>query len=251
LANIHGFVRLIRTFTHIVLGFLIYDCESLYLSAKLTAFYSWATMRIGGCEMIRLLIMRHGESEADIEPRRLEGNADFPLTARGAYQAERLALRIGAEYQLDLLVTSPLRRAYATAEAISRTTGQSIQVDERLREKSNGILAGMVLAELEKTHPLPPGGRKIHEAPPGGESKLQQYARVAEFWYSLYYGEDDRTIAVVTHGGTIQCLYRLALGIPLTASIAFRCGDTSLHEWHISPGGQVIIQRANCTKHLD
>ena len=200
--------------------------------------------------MFRLLIMRHGESEADLPPQRLEGNADFALTERGRQQAAALAARLAAEYRLDALFTSQLRRARETAEAITAATGVAAETDNRLRERSYGRLAGKPISEVQAKHPLPPWGRRLHERAPGGESRLEQIGRVSEFWYELYYGERTGTVGLVTHGGSIQCLYDAALGLPVLQPIAFGCDDTSLHEWRVEPAGRVLVALANCTRHL-
>lgn len=200
--------------------------------------------------MLRLLAMRHGQSEADLEPVRIEGNADFPLTLLGRSQAARLAARVAAEYRLDLLLASPLGRAQQTAQAISQAAGVPVITDDRIRERSHGVVAGLTPAEANSRHPLPPGGHKIHEAPAEGESYLDQFRRVAEFWFELYYGPGDRTVGVVCHGGTLQCLYHAALGLPPLTHVSFGTGDTGLHEWHVTPGGRVRIALANCTRHL-
>lgn len=201
--------------------------------------------------------MRHGESVADLEPRRLEGNADFPLTERGRWQAEALAGRVAAEYHLDILLVSPLQRARQTAAAIARATGVPVVEEPRLRERSKGLLAGLTLAEADQRFPLPPGGHKVHNRPPEGESYLDQFHRVAEFWFSIYYGDHPelnpgahRTLGIVAHGGTIQCLYHAALGLPPLTAAVFGADDTCLHEWHVEPGGRVVVALANCTRHL-
>lgn len=205
----------------------------------------------GGTPMIRLVIMRHGESTSDLEPRRIEGMADFPLSDAGRAQAEALARRIASEYQLDELICSPLLRARQTAEVISRASGVKVVEDIRLREKSYGILGGLTFQEAEERFPTYDGRHlQVHEALPEGESFLQQFERVAEFWYSLYYGKDDRSLGIVTHGGVIQCLYRAALGLSVDSPHVFSNGDTAVHEWLVQPGGAVRVVFANCTGHL-
>nr|MBA2364224.1 histidine phosphatase family protein [Chloroflexia bacterium] len=70
---------------------------------------------------LRLLLVRHGESEANHE-RRMQGRLDSPLTQRGRRQAGAIATRIAAMGQLDALYASPLRRAFDTARAIAAAT---------------------------------------------------------------------------------------------------------------------------------
>ncbi|MDB4897535.1 MAG: hypothetical protein JWN15_3797, partial [Firmicutes bacterium] len=59
-----------------------------------------------------------------------------------------------------------------------------------------------------------------------------------------------RSMRIVTHGGTIQCLYRLALGLPVNTPHSVWNGDTSVHEWLVDASGALSIVMANCTRHL-
>lgn len=201
--------------------------------------------------VIRLLLCRHGQSEGDLEPRRIEGNADFPLTDLGRRQGEALARRIAAGFAPDRLIASPLQRAQQTALMIADATGLPLETEPRLAERSNGRLAGLTHAEADRRYPVRHPLR-VHHRPPEGESYLDQYRRVAEFYFETYFDADlnNKTILVVSHGGTINCLLDAALGLPPLADVAFTCGDTCVHELHITPGGQVRLARLNDTAHL-
>ncbi|HEY3367646.1 MAG TPA: histidine phosphatase family protein [Symbiobacteriaceae bacterium] len=202
--------------------------------------------------MIRLVLCRHGQSEADLEPRRIEGNADFPLTPLGHRQGDLLARAIAARYQVDRVITSPLVRARETAEKIAAVTGLPLTVEPRLAERSNGLLAGLTSDEADRRfpvrHPVP-----IHHRPPEGESYLDHFRRVADWYFATYYTEalDKKTVVVVSHGGTINCLLDAALGLPPLAQVDFLCADTCIHELHLQPGGRVRVVHLNDTSHLE
>ena len=61
-----------------------------------------------------LLIIRHGESKADILNVH-EGRADFELTERGHRQADAMAEYVAKNFQLAKIYTSTLKRAAQTA----------------------------------------------------------------------------------------------------------------------------------------
>src|SRR6185436_91891 len=69
-------------------------------------------------QAMRLIIVRHGESEWN-RVGRYQGQCDAPLSDLGLRQAEALARRLSDE-PLDVIFTSPLQRAAKTAEAIAR-----------------------------------------------------------------------------------------------------------------------------------
>ncbi|HWI65291.1 MAG TPA: histidine phosphatase family protein [Symbiobacteriaceae bacterium] len=202
--------------------------------------------------MIRLLICRHGQSAADLEPRCIEGNGDFPLTDLGFRQAEALAAWLAPRRRPDRILTSPLLRARQTAEAISAATGVPFRVEQRLAERSNGRLAGLTPQEADQQfptqHPVP-----MHHRPPGGESYLDLYRRITEFWCLLHADGslDGQTLLLVSHGGAIQALMQAALGLPPGAPAGFPTGDTGLHELCFDPGGKVRLVRYNYTVHLE
>lgn len=198
---------------------------------------------------MRLLIIRHGESEADLLDAH-EGRADFALTPRGHAQAEAMAAWVAARYSLSRLVCSPLRRARQTAEHLARRTGLPLCENEKLMEFNNGLLAGLERKAAEERYPdvpdLPP-----HEARYGQESMLEFRFR-AEYALSQLLAESgaDDTVAVVTHGGMIQQLYRAFLGLPLDSHTFWLTGDTGLHEWVVRPDGKRVV-RANSLAHLE
>ena len=89
---------------------------------------------------MKLYIMRHGETDWNKE-KRIQGNTDIPLNA----YSEELA-RVTAEglkdTQFDYIFSSPLKRAYRTAEIIRGTSPVEIVTDNRLIEMSFGSYEG-------------------------------------------------------------------------------------------------------------
>jgi phosphohistidine phosphatase len=76
---------------------------------------------------MRLYLVRHAEA-APGEPDELRS-----LTPEGRRQAQELAERLRADgVEPDAILTSPLRRARETADALAEVTGGETQSDERL-----------------------------------------------------------------------------------------------------------------------
>lgn len=199
--------------------------------------------------MIEFLIIRHGQSVADIEGRH-EGRADFPLTDLGRDQAHRAGEWIAARYKLDRLIASPLQRAAGTAQIIAGYTGNTIEYHPLLMERDNGDLAGLTFAEAAEKYPLPPGGRKFFERYPGGESILEFQARVAYAWWNLCASTvGNERIGIVAHGGTISMLYRSFLSLSLDRDVWLSTGDTGIHLWRMD-GSRRQLVFANSLAHL-
>ncbi|WP_374711886.1 histidine phosphatase family protein [Symbiobacterium terraclitae] len=198
---------------------------------------------------MELLVIRHGQSEADVTNRH-EGRADFPLTELGREQAARLADWVARTCTPDLIWSSPLQRAAETARIIAARTGAPLVFKDGLVEMDNGVLAGLPRDEARQKYPPPPGGRRYHERIPGGESELEFRARVESVFAELVYSvEPERRVAVVAHGGTITMLFRAFLGLPLTSDVWLGTADTGVHLWRILPERRVVLL-ANSTAHL-
>lgn len=198
---------------------------------------------------MELLVIRHGQSEADVTDRH-EGRADFPLTDLGRAQAARLADWVARHAVPHVIWSSPLRRAAETARMIAERTGAPLVFHDGLMEMDNGVLAGLTRAEAREKYPPPPGGRRYHERIPGGESELEFRARVEAVFAELVHTVDpERRVAIVAHGGTITMLFRAFLGLPLQSNIWLRTDDTGVHLWRITPEQRVVLL-ANSTAHL-
>lgn len=156
-----------------------------------------------------LLVARHGESTFNAE-RRCIGWVDDELTERGMVQAEKLALQIPED--VDLIISSPLRRAFSTACIIGIHMGipvDRVRRDSRLMERNCGTLARKTWEEIHKET-----GVNLHLIDRalaydyrefGGESAEQVRARldgfVAEFRTSWY---ECKIPLAITHGGVIS-----------------------------------------------
>ena len=82
--------------------------------------------------MSRVILVRHCESESNAAGHAM-GQGDAPLSARGREQALAVeAMFRGLAVGGARLVTSPMRRAVSTGEAIARATGLQATTDERL-----------------------------------------------------------------------------------------------------------------------
>lgn len=195
---------------------------------------------------MRLLVIRHGESEADILHVH-EGRADFELTARGHSQAEAMSEFVSQHYHIDKIYCSTLKRAVQTAGHLKSKTQAALIMDEHLMEFNNGLIAGLEHSVADEKYPkiaVP-----IHSAVYEQESVLEFRYR-AEYMLSKIISDNDAnsTIAVVTHGGMINQLYRSFFRLPVEAEFFFWTGDTGIHEWLIDGNSRHVV-RANYASH--
>lgn len=96
--------------------------------------------------MTRLILVRHGETDWNVEGR-YQGHSDVPLNARGRAQAARLAEALRGS-DIRAIYSSDLARARETAEALAHATRLAVQHDPRLREIDQGDWEGMLFLEI-------------------------------------------------------------------------------------------------------
>ena len=196
-----------------------------------------------------LLIIRHGESEADILNVH-EGRADFDLTARGVKQAAAMAEHVKAHYHVDRIYASPLKRAAHTASLLSVATEKDIVFDDDLMEFNNGLLAGLPYDEAAAKYP------PVRDLPPDkavyGQESLTEFRGRAERFLKRLYAEcgGEETVAAVTHGGMINQLFGSLLSLPLSHGVWFTTYDTGIHELELKDG-KVRIIRSNYSEHAN
>ncbi|MCA1037440.1 MULTISPECIES: histidine phosphatase family protein [Bacillaceae] len=201
--------------------------------------------------MLELLLIRHGQSEADLLNVH-EGRADFPLTGLGRRQAGLLAEFITEHYPPDIIWASTLKRAYETAVITADRAGCGLKTDERLMEFNNGVLAGMSREEAGIRYPEPPEGRKPHVRIEKGESMLEMRFRAETVLSELLDDAEQKgykRIAAVSHGGLISMLILALLGLPNTSTRLFATGDTGVHLFKLDHKRRVAMF-LNSQRHL-
>lgn len=193
---------------------------------------------------MEILVVRHGQSIADLEDRH-EGRADFELTELGCRQARCVANWIKDNYEIDIILSSPLKRAARTAEFISEETGIDIIFDDELMEWNNGLLAGLLRSEAKVRFPLPEGGRNPHDEFAESESFINFRARAEMFWSKFLhkYGREEKNtrICIVSHGGMINMLFRSFMMLPVNTDSYISTGDTGVHLWKVDGNERRII----------
>src|SRR5262245_8421978 len=151
--------------------------------------------------MVRLLLVRHGQSTWNAE-RRWQGHADPPLTELGRHQAKVAAEALG---DVDRVVSSDLARARETAEVLAdQSGGAPVEDTAALRERAAGPWAGLTGEEIEARWP---GALANGEHPDGYENDEVILARTLPALVALDDPHRD-TVLVVTHGGLIGAVER-------------------------------------------
>jgi broad specificity phosphatase PhoE len=156
-----------------------------------------------------LTLIRHGETGANLEGV-WQGSVDAPLNERGLAQAARVAAYLGERCaDASTLYSSPLQRAYRTAELIGEAVGLVPQIDEALTEYHLGCWEGKTYHDLRHEHQFWDHIKRDPDfAPHGGESPRQVTDRVSRALLRIARSHAGERVIVVAHGGA----FSLSLG---------------------------------------
>ena len=99
-----------------------------------------------------ILLARHGETDYNLPPARVQGRRDVPLNDHGRAQARELAHAAAGE-GLRTIWSSHLSRARETAGIVAEELGLEVRVDERLAESDRGEWEGRLLDEIARDEP--------------------------------------------------------------------------------------------------
>lgn len=197
------------------------------------------------------ILLRHGDTQLSPE-HRFSGLRDVPLSADGIRQARAAACRLADSVRIDAVVSSPLRRAAATAAIAAAELGLTAGTDDDLRETDFGEWEGFTLAELQERWPalISSWQHDPEQAPPGGESFAETAYRVDLARDRILRDHRGQTILVVSHITPIKTLLCRALDIPLIALYRMYLGSACINEiqWHDHEFA--AVRRVNDTCHL-
>ena len=204
--------------------------------------------------MTRLILVRHGESQANAL-KIFTGHLDYDLSEEGKAQAQMAASYLVTHEVIDHIYSSDLIRAIHTAEPTARMLDLSIHTDSRLREVDLGDWSGTPL--LGKEDSDPETFRQKAEDPshiryPNGEYIPEYYDHVVECISEIAEQHPEQTIMIAAHGGTIRAFAAFASGYSREEMGMFKdtISNASIHifEWN---EGKASIRLFNFTDHLN
>jgi ribonuclease H / adenosylcobalamin/alpha-ribazole phosphatase len=196
------------------------------------------------------LLLRHGQTPLSAE-RRFAGRGDIPLTDLGLQQARAAAAALAKRGSIDLVLSSPLRRAQQTALAVVELTGAPLATDDDLAETDFGSWEGMTFAEVMARWPdeMTAWMAAADAAPPGGESFGSVAERVGAALDRLL-TDQGKTVVVVSHVTPIKSIVCRALLAPSAALFRMHLDVASISEAAWFADGPALLRSLNDTAHL-
>ena len=203
--------------------------------------------------MKTLYIVRHGETEWN-KIGRYQGITNVPLNENGIAQAKACGNAL-KDVHFDRILSSDLSRALVTAETIRGNRQLEIKTDERLREINFGDWEKLLFTEIEERWPglidqmyRRPDIVKVPNGESFQEVQDRAWSAVSDF---LNENNEDETILITCHGGTILCKL---LDISISHCWNFSQGNTAINRVFYNGMGESdhnILNLLNDTAHVD
>lgn len=202
-------------------------------------------------EPTRILAIRHGETSWNVQSR-VQGQLDIELNDTGRWQAERLAAAL-ADEAFAAIYASDLQRALDTAHALAARRGLLLQTERGLRERGFGEFEGLTFHDIDLRWPeqaMRWRHRDPEFGPQGGETLAAFYARCVGTVTRLAAAHPGQVIALVAHGGVLDCMYRAAARVDLRAPRTWQLGNASINRLLFTGEGFTLVGWSD-TSHLD
>jgi probable phosphoglycerate mutase len=202
-------------------------------------------------QKMKLTVVRHGETNWNKE-RRIQGQIDVPLNAKGIAQASAVANKLKAEV-FDGIVSSDLSRAKQTADPNKKTDTQ-LTLEPLIRERHLGVLEGLFVSDAKKKNEKDLRAfqeRSFTHTPAGAESMEEFVRRVKKSLTIIHQKFKKSSVLVITHGGVIDILWRLANKIEPGSKATLPIGNGSIHHFIYNPETESVdIESFNQIEHL-
>lgn len=195
----------------------------------------------------RFCFVRHGETDWNVQ-RRLQGHIDTPLNQTGQAQAEATAKGLNG-HVFDAIYSSDLIRTLQTARYAAQLLDLPIHLRSDLRERHYGAFQGLTYSEAERNFPADYARFKAREAAyeilDDGESLLQHRQRVQICLENIAAKHAGESVLIVTHGGVLDIVYRLATGLDMSAPRDFGIPNAALNWINFRQGEWQLLQWAD------
>jgi len=195
--------------------------------------------------MLKIYLLRHGQTAWNADNNRYCGRTDIPLTEKGISQAEEVKRQIDG-IDLTAVYSSPLQRAYTTACIAS---GREAIKDDRLIEADFGNWETKTkeefIAENEMLWLDWMSDPAIHRAGGTGETGGEIVSRVDDFFHSLQQKYTTGNIMVVAHNGINRLYLAHKLGMPLKNYRQLVQENSSITRFTLDQDGTLTLELLN------
>ena len=196
---------------------------------------------MGGTLVTTLYIVRHGETDSNIAHTCL-GHKDMPLNTTGEEQARGLIEKFRS-IPLDVIYSSPLKRAVDTAAGIAEMKALKIIMNNGLIERDFGDWDDMTFEEIEAKYPREYAEWQENWTSfkiPNGESSDEAQARISAAVDKILSENEGKSVLIVTHLGTARHIISHVLGLTTEQSWRFTLDNAKTAKIEIGKNNRIL-----------
>lgn len=196
--------------------------------------------------MLKLILVRHAITE-DNKSKKLSGHIDSELSQEGKEQIKDLTECLRYEC-IDKIYTTTSSRTKHTVELLAKEKNIEITEKEELKEISFGDFEGIDFDIIKREYPqefqkMIDSGYKYKY--PNGESLIDSYNRVVNELDKIIKSNDNKTILICSHGGTIRNIITYLISNSYEYHWNFKIDNCSVTTFEIDNGFAVLTSMNN------
>ena len=196
--------------------------------------------------MVKLILVRHALT-VDNQKSRLSGHIDSSISEEGKEQIDKITNYL-KDFDIDKIYTTKSSRTKDTVKKLSELKSIEIIEKESLKEISFGDFEGLTFDEIKDKYPkeFQDMIEKGYEYKyPNGESLIDSYNRVCIELDNIISNNDDRTILICSHGGTIRNIITYLISNSYKYHWNFKIDNGSVTILEVQDGFTVITAMNN------
>lgn len=196
--------------------------------------------------MVKLILVRHALT-VDNQKSRLSGHIDSSISEEGKEQIDKITNYL-KDFDIDKIYTTTSSRTKDTVKKLSELKFIEIIEKESLKEISFGDFEGLTFDEIKDKYPkeFQDMIEKGYEYKyPNGESLIDSYNRVCIELDNIISNNDDRTILICSHGGTIRNIITYLISNSYKYHWNFKIDNGSVTILEVQDGFTVITSMNN------
>ncbi|MBQ9140657.1 MAG: histidine phosphatase family protein [Lachnospiraceae bacterium] len=176
---------------------------------------------------MRLYIARHGQTTWNAQ-NKVCGITDVELTEKGIEQANALA-QVVATRDIELILTSPLKRAVETGRIVAEHCRIPMKIEERLIEQNYGIYEGVDRKNVDFLK----NKRNFAYRYPGGESMMQVACRIYGLLDDIKEEDEGKNVLIISHGGVCRIINTYFRDMTNEEFFHYTLENGQLEEFHL------------------
>ena len=196
--------------------------------------------------MVKLILVRHALT-VDNQKSRLSGHIDSSISEEGKEKIDKITNYLN-DFDIDKIYTTTSSRTKDTVKKLSELKSIEIIEKESLKEISFGDFEGLTFDEIKDKYPkeFQDMIEKGYEYKyPNGESLIDSYNRVCIELDNIISNNDDRTILICSHGGTIRNIITYLISNSYKYHWNFKIDNGSVTILEVQDGFTVITAMNN------